>query len=140
MPRLLADQVISRLIGLDGVIGIMPVSCALDPAWRQKAKANVHVDPIIRAIDIVCQTAGNARNVGIGTDFVGGQGAEAAPAEIDTIADLSVIVDGLRKRGYPEDAIAEIMHGNWERVLRSSLPKLVRWLAVSSKAGLLSCR
>ena len=123
MQRLLSDQVISGLIGRDGVIGIMPVNWALDPAWRQKSKADIHVNLVIEAIDIVCQMAGNARHIGIGTDFDGGQGAEAAPAEIDTIADLTVIADGLRERGYPEGAISEIMHGNWERVLRSSLPK-----------------
>lgn len=124
IQRLLSDEVITGLIARDGVLGIMPLNWALDPAWRQKSKAKIHVNLVVEAIDIVCQMAGNARHVGIGTDFDGGQGAEAAPAEIDTIADLPMIADGLRERGYPEDAIADIMHGNWERVLRNSLPKL----------------
>jgi len=123
MQRLLSDQVMSGLIGRDGVIGIMPVNWALDPAWRQKDRTDIHVNLVVEAIDIVCQMAGDARHVGIGTDFDGGQGAEAAPAEIDTIADLPVIADALRDRGYPEDSIVNIMGGNWQRVLRQHLPR-----------------
>ena len=122
IQRLLSDQVISGIIAGDGVIGIMPLNWALDPAWRQKSKADIHVDAVVDAIDIVCQLAGNARHVGIGSDFDGGQGAETAPAELDTIADLPVIADSLRDRGYPEDAIADIMGENWQRVLRQHLP------------------
>jgi len=123
IQRLLSDQVIAGLIARGGVIGIMPLNWALDPAWRQKTKAEIHVDAVVDAIDIVCQLAGNAQHVGIGSDFDGGQGAETAPAELNTIADLPVIADSLRARGYPEDAIVDIMGENWQRVLRQHLPR-----------------
>jgi membrane dipeptidase len=122
--RLLADDVMETLIARDGVIGIMPANWALDPDWkRSKTKAEIHLTAVVDAIEIVCQAAGDARHVAIGTDFDGGFGAEATPAEIDTIADLPKLVPALRERGYTEEDIGAIMHGNWLRVLRRCLPE-----------------
>jgi membrane dipeptidase len=121
--RLLADDVMAGLIGHGGVIGIMPANWALDPAWkRDKLKADIHLGAVVNAIDRVCQAAGDAQHVAIGTDFDGGFGAEATPAEIDTIADLQGLVPVLTARGYGETDVAAIMHGNWLRMVRESLP------------------
>jgi membrane dipeptidase len=121
--RLLADDVMEELINHGGVIGIMPANWALDPAWkRDKVKAEIHLGDVIDSIDYVCQAAGNARHVAIGTDFDGGFGAEATPAEINTIADLQGLVPALAARGYIEEDVAAIMHDNWLRMLRESLP------------------
>ena len=73
-------------------------------------------------IDHVCQLAGNARHAAIGTDLDGGYGTEQTPRDLDTIADIQVIPDLLRKRGYIESDIELIMHGNWERLLGEALP------------------
>jgi membrane dipeptidase len=54
-------------------------------------------------------------------DFAGGFGAHAAPAEIDTVADLPHLIPALAARGYTEDDIAAMMHGNWLRVLHHAL-------------------
>jgi membrane dipeptidase len=78
---------------------------------------------VVDAIDMVCQTAGDALHAAIGTDFDGGFGAEATPAEIDTIADLQLLVPALQDRGYAEEDIGAIMHGNWLRLLRRCLPE-----------------
>ena len=48
----------------------------------------------------MCQIAGDARHVGLGTDFDGGQGAECAPIGIETVADLPLIAPALERRGY----------------------------------------
>jgi membrane dipeptidase len=122
-PRLLSDEVIARLIARDGIVGVMPLNWALDPDWRSKSKAEITVDAVVDAVDVVCQLAGDARHVGLGTDFDGGQGAEAAPAEIDTVADLPRIAEALARRGYPDEAVAAIMGGNWLRLLRQALPE-----------------
>ena len=66
---------------------------------------------------------GDTRHVGLGTDFDGGQGAEDAPAELDTIADLPRLVEALARRGYADEAVTAIMGGNWLRVLRRALPE-----------------
>jgi membrane dipeptidase len=120
--RLLADDVMEELIARAGVIGIMPANWALDPNWKRSTfKADIHIGDVVDAIDIVCQTAGDARHVAIGTDFDGGFGAEATPAEIDTIADLQQLVPALLHRGYTHEDVEAVMHGNWLRILRRCL-------------------
>ncbi|MGE5334432.1 MAG: dipeptidase [Nitrososphaerota archaeon] len=122
IARLLSDKVIAEIIARDGVIGIMPVSWALVPNWRQKPRAEIGIDLVAQAIDIVCQIAGDAHHVGLGTDFDGGQGAECAPAGIETVADLPLIAVALEQRGYASADIEAILHGNWLRILRQTLP------------------
>lgn len=123
LPRLLPDNVVAGIVAHDGVVGVMPLNWAIDPAWRTaNPKPDVHLDAVVDAIDCVCQIAGNARHVGIGSDFDGGQGAEAPPVEIDTVADLPKLADALAGRGYDAEAVAGIMSENWLRVLRRSLP------------------
>jgi membrane dipeptidase len=80
------------------------------------------VDVVAEAIDVVCQIAGDACHVGLGTDFAGGQGAECAPIGIETVADLLLIATAPERRGYHVNDIAAILHGNWLRVLRHALP------------------
>lgn len=121
--RLLPDDLIRRIAERDGVVGIMPLNWALVPNWSKAVgKASVHLDTWVEAVDAVCQITGDALHAGVGTDFDGGQGAESAPAEIDTVADLSKLADGLARRGYDSSAIEAIMSGNWLRVLRAPLP------------------
>ena len=67
--------------------------------------------------------AGDAFHTAIGSDFDGGFGLQSVPAEIDSVADLQKLVPLLAERGYPEQAIAAIMGGNWLRHLKNSLPE-----------------
>lgn len=121
--RHLSDDMIRALVQRDGVIGIVPFNKFLVPGWeRGDRKDAASVSTIVRAIDYVCQRAGDAQHAGLGTDFDGGFGAEATPAGIDTIADLQKIGDGLREAGYTSSDIEAVMSGNWLRVLRRSLP------------------
>lgn len=122
MPRLLSDRVIAEVARRDGVVGVMPVNWALIPNWRQRAREEITVDLVAEAIDIVCQIAGDARHVGLGTDFDGGQGAECAPSGIETVADLPLIAAALERRGYQATDIAAVLHGNWLRLLHQTLP------------------
>jgi membrane dipeptidase len=124
LQRLLPDDIIAGIAARDGIVGIMPLTWALDPDARakKKTKAEMSIELVVRAVDIVCELAGDARHVGIGSDFDGGQGAEAAPAEIDTIADLPRLADALSRSGYSDDDVEAIMGGNWLRLLREHLP------------------
>ena len=123
MERNLSDGTIRQIAARDGVVGIMPLNWALDPAWRShRDKTRVPLDAVVDAIDHVCQLTGGTDHVGIGSDFDGGQGAECAPAGIDTVADLPRLADRLSARGYGDEAVAAIMGGNWLRVLRGTLP------------------
>ncbi|MDP6701118.1 MAG: membrane dipeptidase, partial [Candidatus Latescibacteria bacterium] len=69
-------------------------------------------------IDHICQLAGNTDHVCIGSDLDGGFGAEQSSCDIDTIADLQKLEPLLVDRGYGEDDIDKIFHGNWLRFFR----------------------
>ena len=75
---------------------------------------------VIDHMDHICQLAGNARHVGIGTDLDGGYGREQCPQDLDTIADLAGLPELLRQRGYNEQDIVGVMHGNWVRFLNEA--------------------
>jgi membrane dipeptidase len=123
--RHLSDDMIRALIERDGVIGIVPFNQFLIPNWERRRgdrKDAVDLSAVIRAIDYVCQRAGDAQHAAIGSDFDGGFGAEATPVGIDTIADLPKVADGLRQAGYTPEDVEAVMGGNWLRVLRQSLP------------------
>lgn len=123
MPRLLSDRVVEGIVARDGVLGVLPLNWALDSHWgRADRKEAVSLDALVDAIDVVCQIAGDAKHVGIGSDFDGGQGAESAPAELDTIADLPKLATALADRGFAEDDVAGVLGGNWLSFFRRRLP------------------
>jgi membrane dipeptidase len=78
-------------------------------------------------MDHICQIAGNARHVAIGSDLDGAFGAEQTPADVDTIADLAQLPAMLRARGYRDDDVRLIAHGNLVRFLSEA------WEDASSK-------
>jgi membrane dipeptidase len=121
--RQLSDAQIVRLAERDGVIGIVPFNRMLKAGWRKgDNRAEVTVRDVAAAMDYICQRVGDARHVGIGSDFDGGFGADQTPIEIDTVADLVKIAPALGEMGYSEQDIAAIMGENWLRVLRAGLP------------------
>jgi len=120
-PRQLADEQIRHLIGRGAVIG-----CALDawmlvPNWVRgqitPASANLQLERLVDHIDHICQIAGNARHVGLGSDLDGGFGREQTPADVETIADLGRLPVLLKARGYGEEDMRQIAHGNFLRFL-----------------------
>ena len=52
---------------------------------------NCDLEKVIDNIDHICQLAGNALHVGIGSDLDGAFGKEQCPYDIETIADLQKI-------------------------------------------------
>jgi len=91
-------------------------------AQISKIVAHTPLATVADHIDHVCQLAGSARHVAIGSDFDGGFGREHVPAEIDTHRDLRKLADALAGRGYNSDDTALIMGGNWERFYAQTLP------------------
>ncbi len=123
-PRQLSDEMIRRLVERDGVIGVVLYNRFLRADWRKHdPKTAVTLDDVVAAVDHICQVAGDARHVGLGSDFDGGFGAESAPAGLDTVADLRLIGPALADHGYGDAEVAAILGGNWLRVLRETLPK-----------------
>jgi membrane dipeptidase len=122
--RQLTDDQIKRLIARGAVIGTALDCWMLHPGWvrgqTMPEEAGVKLEAMVDHIDRVCQLAGNARHAAIGTDLDGGFGREQSPYDLDTIADLQRLPDLLRRRGYKDDAVEGIMHGNWVRFFREA--------------------
>lgn len=120
--RQYSDDQIRALIERDAVIGAALDAWMMVPGWMrgQSTPENMHCDleKSIDHIDHICQLAGNALHVGIGSDLDGAFGKEQCPYDLETISDLQKYPSLLSKRGYDDTAIANIMHGNWLQFLR----------------------
>ena len=94
------------------------------PNWKRgvstPASMNASLRQTVDNIDHICQIAGNAAHVGIGTDLDGAFGKEQTPMEIDTIADLQKLPDMLKAKGYESPDINGIMSLNFIRFLERS--------------------
>jgi membrane dipeptidase len=122
--RLLSERVIHGILERDGMIGVVPFNTFLKDGWLlgKSNRDEVSLTHLVDHIDHICQLAGDARHVGIGTDFDGGFGLQSTPKEIDTIADLQKLVPLLSARGYSEEDAAAILGRNWINQLNRSLP------------------
>jgi membrane dipeptidase len=104
-------------------MGVVLFNAFLKPHWKvSDPREDVTLDNVVAHIDHICQIAGDAQHVAIGTDFDGGYGWPAVPLEIDTIADVQKLAPKLAQRGYNETDIAAIFGGNWQHMLEGSLP------------------
>ena len=121
--RHLTDDAIRCLIGRGGVMGIVLYNRFIEIDWKDTDdRGRVRLAHVAAMIDHVCQLAGDAAHVALGTDFDGGFGWPAIPQELDTIADLQKLAPELAAHGYSPADIAAIFNGNWRGILESSLP------------------
>ncbi len=122
--RQYSDDQIKVLIERGAVIGAVLDAWMMVPGWVRgqstPKKMNCNLEVMIDHIDHICQLAGNALHVGIGSDLDGGFGREQCPYDVETIADLQKVPGLLAKRGYAEKDIEQMMHGNWLRFLRKA--------------------
>ncbi len=118
--RQFSDEQLAAIIARDGVVGVMLDVAMLDLGWsyRGGVDSGVPLVKVIDHIDHICQLAGDARHVAIGSDLDGGYGREQSPRDLDTIADLQRIGPMLAERGYSVADIERIMYGNWVELLR----------------------
>jgi membrane dipeptidase len=122
--RHLSDRVIHGILKRDGIIGVVPFNTFLKDGWLKgrSSREEVSLERLVDHIDHICQLAGDALHVALGTDFDGGFGLQSTPKEIDTIADLQKLVPLLLTRGYSQEDAAAILGGNWINMLQRSLP------------------
>jgi len=120
--RQFSDEMIRELISRDAVIGGVLDTWMMVPNWvRGKSTprdTNCNLEVVIDHMDHICQLAGNANHVAIGSDLDGAFGKEQSPYDLETIADLQNLPALLSKRGYPPQDVEKIMHGNWLTFLR----------------------
>jgi membrane dipeptidase len=121
--RLLQDDVISDVLERDGIIGVVPFCKFLSNEWNfGDPRDGITLDTLAAHIDHICQMAGDALHVGLGTDFDGGLGLSSVPAGIDTIADMQKLSAVLAAKGYNDGQVAAVLGTNWLRHLKSTLP------------------
>ncbi len=123
--RQFTDAQLKEIIARNGVIGVVLDAWMMVPNWERGVStpesAGVSLQQMLDNIDHICQLAGTANHVGIGSDLDGGFGKEQGPADLDTIADLQKVPDLLNSRGYSKEAIEKIMHGNFITFLQKNL-------------------
>jgi membrane dipeptidase len=120
--RQFADDQIKAVIERGGVLGMAFDAIMMVPGWMhlrsRPADFQLKIERICEHIDHICQLAGSARHVGIGTDLDGGYGNEQTPMDLNSIADLQKLPGLLRARGYSPADIEGIMWRNFVDFLR----------------------
>ena len=121
--RQLSDEMIRQIVERDGVIGAVMYNNFIQEGWDKTARKDaVALADVVKHTRRVCDLAGDARHAGIGSDFDGGFGMESVPREIDTAADLQKFADALSAASFSDEDIANVLGGNWIRLLRRALP------------------
>jgi membrane dipeptidase len=122
--RQLTDDQIKILIDRGAVIGGVLDAWMLADGWIRGVSLpramGVNLDRLIDHYDHICQIAGNADHIAIGSDLDGAFGTEQSPYDLNNIADLQKLPVLLTLRGYSDADIQKILHGNWLRFLRNA--------------------
>lgn len=119
--RQFSDEQIKELINRGAVIGGALDAWMMVPNWVRGQSTpqsmNCTLEIMIDHLDHICQIAGNALHIGIGSDLDGAFGREQCPYDLETIADLQKLPSLFSKRVYSPVDIENIMNGNWLRFL-----------------------
>ncbi|QNE39050.1 peptidase M19 [Hymenobacter sp. NBH84] len=120
--RQYSDEQLKALIARGAVIGGALDAWMMVPGWVRGESTPVgmgcNLAVVVDHLDHICQLAGNTLHVGIGSDLDGAFGREQCPYDLETIADLQRLPNLLAKRGYSDQDIENVLHGNWLRFLR----------------------
>ncbi|RLS29413.1 MAG: peptidase M19 [Planctomycetota bacterium] len=124
--RQFSDAMIRALVARGAVIGGALDAWMMVPGWvRGKSlpePMGCNLEVMLDHLDHICQIAGNADHIGIGSDLDGAYGREQSPSDLETIADLERLPAMLSARGYSPPDIEKVMHGNWLRCLLNAWP------------------
>ena len=128
--RQFSDDQIQRVLERGGVFGVALDAWMLHPKWQRASTLKdltsfeeVSLEALADHIDHYCQLAGNAKHAAIGTDLDGGFGNEQTPHELRRMSDIQILSTILGNRGYADEDIDGIFHGNWLRFFLEHLPK-----------------
>ncbi len=110
--RQLSDAMIKAVAGRGGVIGINFYDKFLVPPGEY-GKRRAKLADVTMHVRHICDLAGSARHVGLGTDMDGGLGREQIPVEIATSADLGRVAEALNSAGFSDGDVHAIMGENW---------------------------
>ncbi len=123
--RQFSDDQIKVIIDRGGVLGGALDAWMLYPDYKLKDSSpkelGINLEKLVDHFDHICQLAGNADHIGIGSDLDGLFGTEQSPYDLDTIADLQKFTGLLTRRGYSARDMDKIFYDNWVRLLSSAL-------------------
>lgn len=123
--RQFSDDMIKALIERNAVIGVALDAWMMVPNWVRGESTpkgmNCSMEIMGNNIDHICQLAGNANHVGIGSDLDGAFGTEQCPYDLKTIADLQKLPVILKDRGYSDQDIEKVASGNFIGFMREAL-------------------
>lgn len=115
--RQYSDEQLLALIERGAVIGGALDAWMLVPNWKRGVSTpqsmNCDLEKVVANMDHICQLAGNAYHIGIGSDLDGAFGTEQSPLDLDTISDLQKMVAMLSAKGYSAEDLDHIFHQNW---------------------------
>ncbi len=135
IPRNTSDDQLREIAGRDGLVGIMALASAVDPAQHDLERYLDHVDHAI--------SVAGAGHVCVGGDFmaqlVRSGSVTITPRELKAVTlstldpgtpvtglagpqDYPALAEGLTRRGHDEATVAALLHGNLLRFLRRVLP------------------
>jgi membrane dipeptidase len=122
--RQLTDDQIKQLIQRGAVIGGMLDCWAMDIRFIDTVsdpwQLDIKLEHLVDHWDHICQIAGNANHIAIGSDLDGIFGTEQSPWDVNSIADLQKFEAILTKRGYSAPDIENIFSQNWLRFIRKA--------------------
>jgi membrane dipeptidase len=119
--RQMSDDMLKAVFARDGVVGINFFDKFLLRPEVFKTRRATLAD-VVEHMKHMCDLAGDAAHVAVGTDMDGGLGREQIPEEIATSADLPKLADALSAGGFGDADVRGIMGGNWVRYFKRTLP------------------
>ncbi len=122
--RQMSDGQIREVAARDGVVGVVLDAWMIVAGYERgrPREENPTLVDLARHIDHICQLTGSARHVGIGSDLDGGFGNEQTPVEVLSIEDLPRLGEVLSRKGYSDETIDAVFHGNFVRFFEDNLP------------------
>ncbi|HEY7086458.1 MAG TPA: membrane dipeptidase [Tepidisphaeraceae bacterium] len=120
--RHLSDEMIRAIVHRGGVIGMNFFDKFLLPK-NDYGKRRATLADVVNHVKHICDLAGSANHVGLGTDMDGGLGREQIPVEIRTSSDLPRVAEALARAGFSDSDIEGVMGGNWLRYFAAALPR-----------------
>ncbi len=118
--RQLSDEMARAIVARGGVIGVNFFDKFLLPPGEYGTRRATLAD-VVRHVRHLCDLAGDAAHVGVGTDMDGGLGRNEIPVEIADSGDLPRLADALAAGGFDDAAVANVMGGNWMRFFAEHL-------------------
>ena len=114
--RQFADDQIKAVVERGGLLGMAFDAIMMVPGWThlksQPEQFQLKLERICDHVDHICQLAGSAKHICVGTDLDGGYGTEQTPMDMNSIADLQLLPDLFKDRGYSDDDIEGFMYRN----------------------------